>query len=84
MVRNAKARPSTTLTSKGQLTLPKFVRERLGLAAGDRLDVAVDGQRIVLTPKALHIGDICSLLPAPAKAVSLDEMEEAIAQGAIE
>ncbi|TLZ20237.1 MAG: AbrB/MazE/SpoVT family DNA-binding domain-containing protein, partial [Gammaproteobacteria bacterium] len=29
---------SATLTSKGQVTLPKSVRERLGVEAGDRLE----------------------------------------------
>jgi antitoxin PrlF len=71
-----------TLTSKGQMTLPKSVRERLGLKAGDKLEVAVADQRIVLIPKSLHLADVCSLLPAPATPVSLEEMEEAIARGA--
>jgi len=75
---------SATLTSKGQMTLPKPVRERLGLRTGDRLDVALDGQRIVLTPKTLHLNDICSLLRAPEKPVSLKEMDEAIVRGAVD
>lgn len=64
------------------MTLPKAVRDRLGLASGDKLDVTVEGRRIVLIPKTLHLADICSLLPAPAKPVSVEEMDEAIARGA--
>jgi antitoxin PrlF len=75
---------TTTLTSKGQMTLPKTVREHLGLTAGDKLDVSVEGRRIVLIPKTLHLNDICSLLPAPATIVSIEEMNEAIARGAID
>jgi antitoxin PrlF len=73
---------TTTLTSKGQMTLPKTVRERLGLRSGDRLDVAIEGKRIVLVPKTLHIDDICSILPAPSVPVSVERMNEAIEQGA--
>ena len=29
---------STTVTSKGQVTIPKAVRERLGIVAGDPVD----------------------------------------------
>jgi antitoxin PrlF len=82
MARKSAATASTTLTSKGQMTLPKSVRERLGLSTGDRLEVAVDGQRIVLTPKTLHLQDICSLLPASTRPATLEEMDEAIARGA--
>ena len=34
-------RSSTTLTSKGQITLPKDIRDRLALKQGDRFEVAV-------------------------------------------
>jgi antitoxin PrlF len=34
--------PKATLTSKGQLTLPKEVRSRLGVAAGDQVDFTID------------------------------------------
>jgi antitoxin PrlF len=84
MVRKARSSNFVTLTSKGQMTLPKSVRDSLGLKAGDRLEVAVDRQHIVLIPRSLHLGDVCSLLPAPAKPVSLAEMDEAIARGASE
>ncbi|GFN22873.1 MAG: AbrB/MazE/SpoVT family DNA-binding domain-containing protein [Thermoanaerobacteraceae bacterium] len=40
----------TTLSTKGQLVLPKEIRERLGLFPGDRLKVELSGGRIVLEP----------------------------------
>jgi AbrB family looped-hinge helix DNA binding protein len=33
---------STVLTSKGQVTLPKAIRDRLALKQGERLQVAVE------------------------------------------
>lgn len=41
----------TTLTSKGQLTLPVEVRKKLGLAQGTQLEVSVnDAGQVVMTP----------------------------------
>lgn len=40
--------PRAKITSKGQLTLPKEVREKLGVGPGDELDfVEEDGQFLV-------------------------------------
>ncbi|MDE0654428.1 MAG: AbrB/MazE/SpoVT family DNA-binding domain-containing protein [bacterium] len=36
------------ITSKGQITIPKLVREALGLAEGDRVVFRIDDQRAVL------------------------------------
>jgi len=33
--------PTATITSKGQVTIPKPVRDALGLATGDRIEFAV-------------------------------------------
>ena len=35
------------MTSKGQITVPKSVRVRLGLRPGDQLDVEEDGGKLV-------------------------------------
>ncbi len=37
-----------TLTSKGQFTLPKEIRERLGLTAGSRLDFSIDDRGMLV------------------------------------
>ena len=37
-----------TLTSKGQITLPKAVRDALGLTKGSKLKIELDGSRIIL------------------------------------
>lgn len=43
--------PSTTLTSKNQMTLPKQVREDLNLKPGDRLVFRKQGENYVLEAK---------------------------------
>ena len=42
----------TTLTTKGQVTIPKRVRDALGLSPGDAVDFAVNGEGQVVIRKA--------------------------------
>jgi antitoxin PrlF len=42
--------PSSTISSKGQLTVPIEVRHRLGLKEGDRVEFVLDGGRTILRP----------------------------------
>ncbi len=44
--------PRSTITSKGQTTVPREVRERLGLAVHDTLEWEVDGSMIRVTVAA--------------------------------
>jgi AbrB family looped-hinge helix DNA binding protein len=39
----------TKISTKGQVVLPSTIRRRLGLRAGDSLDVKTEGDRVVLT-----------------------------------
>ena len=72
------------ITSKGQTTIPVEVRERLGLKPGDMLDYEVrDGLMIVRKKRsALELAGI--LHDPERKALSLEEMENAIAGGIVE
>jgi AbrB family looped-hinge helix DNA binding protein len=42
--------PSSTISSKGQITVPIKVRQRLGLKEGDRVEFVFEGGRTVLRP----------------------------------
>lgn len=70
----------TTLTSKGQMTLPQAVRAQLGLHAGDRLQVSVvDGDTIVLRrPAAPPVARLRGLLVRPTRALDVREMEDGV------
>jgi antitoxin PrlF len=41
---------SSTISSKGQITVPQQIRDRLGLSAGDRVEFVVEGDRTVIRP----------------------------------
>lgn len=74
----------SAVTAKGQTTLPLEVRKALGLVAGDRVRyVILDGEvRIV---KAHSVRDLRGMLARSGrKPVSLEEMEDAISDGATE
>jgi antitoxin PrlF len=42
--------PSSTISSKGQITVPQEIRERLGLRTGDRVEFVVEESRTVIRP----------------------------------
>ncbi len=74
--------PITTMTSKGQVTIPKEIRQRLGLRQGDQLVFRFDEQGKLTvepaTPKPL--GDLAGLLHhrAGRRAATVKEMNEAV------
>lgn len=41
---------SSTISSKGQVTVPQEIRKRLGLEPGDRIDFVIDGDRTIIRP----------------------------------
>jgi antitoxin PrlF len=43
-------RIAATMTSKGQVTIPQEVRQRLGLRQGDRIEFVIEGGRTILRP----------------------------------
>ncbi len=72
--------PGATLTSKGQVTIPKAVRDLLGLEAGDQLDfVLEDGARVILRPGNRDARGLKGLLKRSGRRpVSIRQMDEAI------
>lgn len=72
-----------TMTSKGQLTIPKAVRTALHLNAGDRIELFIrnDGH-VEMVPKKTCLSDLKAIIPPPVTGITLEEMEEAIQEGA--
>jgi len=72
----------STVTVKGQTTLPRDVRAALGLTSGDKLRYLIlDGEVRIL--KARSVKELQGILSRSGqKPVSLEEMDEAISAGA--
>ncbi|MGH6915311.1 MAG: AbrB/MazE/SpoVT family DNA-binding domain-containing protein [Geminicoccales bacterium] len=71
------------ITSKGQVTIPRQVREDMGVTAGDRLDfVRMEDGNYAVVPASHSIKSLKGIIPRPKKPVSLNEMQAAIGAGA--
>jgi antitoxin PrlF len=71
--------PAATLTSKGQITVPKEIRDALGLKTGDRLGFRIkdDGTVIVLA-ETVDLADLRGAIRPRVRGVSLDDMRAAV------
>ena len=72
----------STITSKGQITLPKQIREHLHVVPGDRIDFVVkDSGQVVVRPARSRLKQLQGMLRNPKrKPVSVEQMEAAIAR----
>jgi len=72
--------PTATLTSKGQITLPKTIRDRLQVDTGDQVDFVVNERGdIVVRAVSLDIAELKGLLKRGRRqGVSVEKMNAAI------
>ena len=66
----------TTMTTKGQVTVPREIRDRLGLAAGDKMTFTMlsDGT-VVMRPKTRRLADLAGSLTRPGQPrVAVEDM----------
>jgi len=73
--------PTATITSKGLITLPKEVRDALGLAAGDRVVFVAEAERtykvVAVTRDVRHLK---GLVTKPSNPVTVKAMNRTIAR----
>jgi AbrB family looped-hinge helix DNA binding protein len=73
---------SATMTSKGQITVPKEVRDALHLEPGAKIDFRVVNGEAVMRAKSWDVRKLKGMIkPPPGIHVTVEEMNEAIAQG---
>ena len=73
----------TTITSKGQVTVPKPIRDKLHLKPGDKIDFMLDedgGMRVV--PVTASVTQLKGMVREPEFTVDLAEMDRAIERAA--
>lgn len=73
---------TAAVTSRGQITIPLEVRKRLGIKPGDQVRFleGVNGE-CILRPKTGSIMDLKGFAKWTGKPVTIEEMNETIAQG---
>ena len=72
---------TATVTSKGQITIPVSVRNDLKVAAGDRVEfVQIAPGRYEFVAVTHSISELKGMFGKPAKTVSVEDMNKAIAQ----
>lgn len=73
------AMATATLTSKGQITIPLKVRQRLGLDSGDRVEfVELTPGEFALKAATEDVRSLKGMIRRPASPVSIDAMKAAI------
>jgi len=71
-----------TLTSKGQVTIPKEIRDSLRLHAGDKVEfVITESREALLKPVTKKVDDVFGRLHKPGrKRISIEKMDVEIRQ----
>ena len=71
---------TATVTSKGQITVPAQIRDALHLGTGDRVEfVQIEPGRYEFIAATRSITELKGMFGKPGKAVSIEEMNTAIA-----
>ena len=70
----------TTLSSKGQVTIPAEIRNRLRLNVGDRIEFVIfESNRVEMIPQRGSVEALKGMVKWTGRPVSLAEMDDAVA-----
>lgn len=73
----------STVTVKGQVTIPKEVRDALQIGAGDKVAFMVREDGVVeLRPATVDLKDLVGVLAVKGKRLTIEQINEAICRGA--
>ncbi len=72
----------TTISSKGQITIPVGIRNSLRLNVGDKIDFVLFGEgRVELVPKRRPVSTLRGLVHHSGKPISIAQMDASIGKG---
>lgn len=74
----------STITAKGQTTIPRDVRRCLGVGPGDRIRYFIHSDGTVVIRPVVPVTVLRGFIEWSGRPVSIDEMNQAIAEGAVE
>ncbi len=70
---------TATVTSKGQVTIPKEIREKLNLQSGDKIKFLTDDQgRVSIFPATKSVTILKGMVPKQKAPVTVDEMNKTV------
>jgi antitoxin PrlF len=73
--------PTATVTTKGQITIPKEVRDAMGIETGDRVEFVAEEKGVYKVVAATKdVRHLKGLVPKPAKPVSVEDMNRAVSR----
>jgi antitoxin PrlF len=71
----------STITSKGQTTIPKNIREKLNLITGDNIEYHINNDNsVTLCHSNLDILNLYGLMRKTSKKVSVEDMNKVISE----
>ena len=74
---------TATITSKGQITIPKEVRDAMGVEAGDRVEFVAQSSGVYTVVAATRdVRHLKGMIAKPAKPVSIEDLNRAVARAA--
>lgn len=67
-----------SLTNRGQMTIPSYIREKLNLSTGSKLELIVQDNSFMVIPINKSVKNLKHILPKPKNTLIIDEMNEII------
>jgi AbrB family looped-hinge helix DNA binding protein len=71
--------PASTLTTKGQVTIPKAVRSHLGLETGDRIAFLIREDGVVeIQPETVDLRSLLGIVKPKVRGVTVEDMKKTV------